>query len=360
MTTVAVVTDSTASIPETMLKELNIHVVAYYIHRGKEVLRDLVTVQRDEFLKWLPAATSLPTTASPGPGDHLEMYKALIANGVRSILSIHMTSKGSGAYQAAIVAQSMLQEQERDVRIEVVDTQNVSLCQGWIAVEAARGALAGLSLDDLLATVKKMLPVTHMIQTADTLKYLYMGGRIGMAKRLVGTLLNIKPLIGMNDGVIVALGQARSRAQAYAAMADMVSETIGNGRAKVAYVHAGAQDEVEMIKRMVEDKVEVVESFFAELSPRRWQFTLDRAQQGYVFILLIYELYLRIFVLYWRNQCLRKSMRNSGLLRGAICQPSFKCWRKMNLAPNANALRCRCPNPTTMPLTPSRETQTRN
>lgn len=267
MPNVAVVTDSTASIPEALLKELNIHVVAYYIHRGKEVLRDLVTVQRDEFLRWLPTATALPTTASPGPGDYLGMYKTLIANGVQSVLSIHMTSRGSGAYQAATVAQSMLQEENPKVRIEVVDTQNVSLCQGWIAIEAARGALAGLSLDDMLASIKKILPVTRMVQTADTLKYLYLGGRIGMAKRLVGTLLNIKPLIGMKDGVIVALGQARSRMQAYIAMADMVSETIGSGKAKVAYVHAGALEEVEKIKQMVEGKVEVVESFFAELSP---------------------------------------------------------------------------------------------
>jgi len=267
MPNVGIVTDSTASIPENMLEELNIHVVAYYIHRGKEVLRDLVTVQRDEFLRWLPTATTLPTTASPGPGDYLDMYRSLIADGVQSILSIHMTSKGSGAYQAATVAQSMLREEMPEARVEVVDTQNVSLCQGWVAIEAARAALAGLSLDDLLATIKRMLPVTCMIQTADTLKYLYMGGRIGMAKRLVGTLLNIKPLIGMKDGVIVALGQTRSHIQAYTAMADMVSESIGNGKVKVAYVHAGALEEVEKIKQLVEGKVEVVESFFAELSP---------------------------------------------------------------------------------------------
>lgn len=267
MSDIAIVTDSTASIPEAMLKELNIHVVAYYIHRGKEVLRDLVTIQRDEFLRWLPTATALPTTASPGPGDYLDLYHSLIARGVRSILSIHMTSKASGAYQAAMVAQSMLEEEAQQIQIEVVDTQNVSLCQGWIAIEAARGVLAGLSFDDVFASVKRMLPVTRMIQTADTLKYLYMGGRIGMAKRLMGTMLNIKPLIGMKDGVIVALGQARSRMQAYNAMSDMVCEAIGNSRAKVAYVHAGALEEVEKIKDLVEDKVNVVESFFAELSP---------------------------------------------------------------------------------------------
>jgi DegV family protein with EDD domain len=178
-----------------------------------------------------------------------------------------MTSKGSGAYQAAKVAQSMLQEEAPGTHIQVVDTMNVSLCQGWMAIEAARAALAGLSLEEVLATVRHMIPITRMIQTADTLKYLYMGGRIGMAKRLVGTMLNIKPLIGMRDGIIVALGQARSRMGAYRVMADMLVEAVGSGAAKVAYVHAGALEEVEKIRQLVEQRVEVAESFFAELSP---------------------------------------------------------------------------------------------
>jgi DegV family protein with EDD domain len=267
MSSVAVVTDSTASIPELLLKELGIYVVAYYIHRGSEVLRDLVTVQRDEFLSWLPSATSLPTTASPGPGDYLEMYRKLITQGIHQIISIHMTSQGSGAFQAASVARSMLLEETPHTRIEVVDTLNVSLCQGWMAIEAARAALSGFSLDEVLASVRNMIPITRMIQTADTLKYLYMGGRIGMAKRLLGSILNIKPLIGMKDGIIVALGQARSRSGAYQAMAGMVAEAIGSGKAKVAYVHAGALGEVEKIKLLVEEQVEVAESFIAELSP---------------------------------------------------------------------------------------------
>jgi len=136
-----------------------------------------------------------------------------------------------------------------------------------MVIEAARGALAGLSLDRITATVKKMMPITHMIQTADTLKYLYMGGRIGKAQQLAGSLLNIKPLIGMVDGVIVPLGRAHSRGQAYQQMADIVANTIGKGKAKIAYVHAGARHEVERIKEIVESKVEVVESLFAELSP---------------------------------------------------------------------------------------------
>ena len=269
MTQVSIVTDSAASIPEALLNELHIQTVAYYIHRGGEALRDLVTIQRDDFLRWMMTATSMLTTASPGPGDYLETYRGLISRGIRNILSIHMTAKGSGAYQAASIARDALRDESPGTRIEVVDTRTVSLCQGWMAIEAARAALAGISLDEILARVAQMIPITQMIQTADTLKYLYLGGRIGRAQNLVGSLLHIKPIIGMRDGVIVALGKAHSRLQAYTAMTDLMTETVGRGRVKVAYVHAGALQEAAKIKELVEAKVDVLESFFAELSPAR-------------------------------------------------------------------------------------------
>ena len=268
MLKVAVLTDSCASIPEALIEKLNIYWVAYYIHRGQEVLRDLVTIQRGEFLKWLETARILPTTASPGPGDYLEMYTKLAEQEIKEIVSIHMTSAGSGAYQAAKVAQSMAQEQLLDVRIEVIGSRNVSLCQGWMVIEAARAALSGKSLDEIVALIKKMIPITRMIQTADTLKYLYMGGRIGKAQHLVGTLLNIKPLIGMTDGVIVPLGTARSRTKAYQAMVDMVESAVGRmGKIKIAYVHAGALEEVEKIRTLLEARLSCIETIVAELSP---------------------------------------------------------------------------------------------
>jgi DegV family protein with EDD domain len=268
MSQVAIVTDSCASIPETLIQSLNIHWVPYYVHRGQEVLRDLVTVQRASFYEWLARATELPTTASPGPGDYVDIYQELADQGVTEIISIHMTSKGSGAFQAAKVAQSMMSELLPALRIEVIDTLNVSMCQGWMVIEAARAALAGRTLSDIVDHVQRMIPITRMMQTADTLKYLYMGGRIGRAKHLVGSLLNIKPLIGMEDGVIVPLGQARSRSRAYRAMVDMIEAAVGTaGRIRIAYVHAAAIEEIEKLKSLVEARLEVVESLTAELSP---------------------------------------------------------------------------------------------
>jgi DegV family protein with EDD domain len=268
LTKTAVVTDSTSSLPKHLQEELKIHEVAYYIHRGAEVLRDLVNIQREDFLKWLPTAEKLPTTASPGPGDYLTLYERLAGEGTEEIISIHMTSKGSGAYQAAMAAKDMLSEKLPQLRIEVIDTLNVSLCQGWMVIEAARAALAGWNLAEITKKVKSMIPITQMIQTADTLRYLYMGGRIGRATRYVGSLLNLKPLISMQDGEIVALGVTRGLNKAYQKMVDSIETRVGAmGKIKIAYVHAGAQKEIELLKSMVEKRLTVVESLIAELSP---------------------------------------------------------------------------------------------
>jgi DegV family protein with EDD domain len=265
---VAIVTDSVASIPESILEALDIRWVPYYIHWGKEVMRDLTTIQRDAFYKWLPTIKELPTTASPGPGDYLEIYQRLADEGIQDIVSIHITSRGSGAYQAACAAQSMLKEDLPDLTIEVIDTLNVSMCHGWMVIEAARAAVAGKSLSNIVDMVKGMIPISHMIVTADTLKYLHMGGRIGSARHLVGSLLNIKPLIGMDEGVIVPLGTARSRHRAYQMMVEKVEAVVGaSGKIKIAYVHTAALGEALKIKAMIEEHLTVVESIIAELSP---------------------------------------------------------------------------------------------
>jgi len=267
MSTIGVLTDSCASIPERLIEELGIQVVHYYIHRSKETLRDLVDVQREEFFRWLATANELPKTANPSAGDFLEAYKGL-AERVKEIVSIHMTSWGSGAYQAATVAKEMLAQSHPDVRVEVIDSRQTSLCYGWMTIEAARAALAGQDLDEIVALVKRMIPITRMIQTADTLRYLYMGGRIGKAQHLVGSLLNIKPLIGMEDGVIVPLGQARSRMGAYRQIVSMMEEDVGHeGQVKVAFVHAAALEEAQKLRAMVEERLTCVEVLMAELSP---------------------------------------------------------------------------------------------
>lgn len=268
MSSVAIVTDSVASIPVTISKELKICWVPYYIHRGKEVLRDLISIDCESFYRWLPDAIEYPTTANPSSLDYQQVYSGLIESGVQEIVSIHITSKGSGAYQAATLAKRTILEIFPDIKIEVIDTLNVSMCQGWMAIEAARAAMEGASFENIIGLVRGMIPITQMMQTADTLKYLYMGGRIGKAKHLMGSILNIKPIISMQDGVIVSLGQARSRRKAYQMMVEKIDTAIERkGKIKVAYMHAAAMEEIGKLRELVEDRITVVESLISELPP---------------------------------------------------------------------------------------------
>jgi len=268
MTSVAIITDSCASIPDEFYGELGISMVPYNLHIGKQTRKDLVDIGRDEFFAYLAQATEVPKTANPAVGDYIEAYRRALQDH-QAVISLHMTSKGSGAYLSASLAKTtMASELPPGARIEVVDTLNVSMCHGWMTIEAARAARAGRSVDEILALVRKMIPVARMIQPADTLRYLYLGGRIGRAKHLVASLLNIKPLISMEEGVIVALGPARSRVSACKRMAELVEQHVGpGGKIKLALVHVAALEEAKQLRDIVEAKVTSVETVFTQLSP---------------------------------------------------------------------------------------------
>jgi len=266
MSSLAVVTDSCASLPGGAYEEYDIVMVPYYVHIGKTAYRDLIDVTTDEFLDHMRAADELPKSANPGHGDYLEAYRTA-AGRADAIIAVCMTSEGSGAYQAAVVAKREFAEEMPEVLVEVVDTRNVSMAHGWMALEAARAAQEGVSATEILRMINRMIPVTRMLQTADTLRYLYMGGRIGRAQHLVGSLLNIKPIISMEDGVIVALGQERSRARVYRRMIELIAERVGRGaRLKAAIVHAGDAEAAGQLHQMLEDNFTCVELLTTNLS----------------------------------------------------------------------------------------------
>jgi DegV family protein with EDD domain len=264
---IAVVTDTCASLPPDLAKSLQIELVPYYIHRGNETLRDLVDIGHEEFFRWLSTADTLPTTANPGPGDYLAAFSH-VAERADGIVSIHMTSRGSGAYQSGCIAREMAQAELPGLPIEVIDTGQVSMVHGWAAIEAARMAQAGADLSQVAAAAHHVAKTGWMIQPADTLKYLYMGGRIGRAQHLVGSLLNVKPLIGMEDGIIIPLGQARSRSKAYAKMLDLMRERSPvHVPIKIAVTHVATPEQAEVLLAMVEHTFQCRESLISELSP---------------------------------------------------------------------------------------------
>jgi DegV family protein with EDD domain len=267
MSIVGVLTDTTASIPPALAKELQIEMIPYYVHRGLDTLRDMVDVQPVPFAQYLAQTDRLPTTSNPSIGDYLTGLKRL-AERTKDIVALTMTSKGSGAYQSCRAAVEVLHERLPTVRVEVIDSLRVAMSQGWAAIEAARSALEGRPLDEVTDRARDVAQKSAMIMTADTLKYLYLGGRIGRAQQLVGSLLNIKPLIGLEDGVIVGLGAARTRTKAYARMVEMMCQQMGaQTRIKIAYTHVAAEDQVAQLRELVSKQFECVETITTWLSP---------------------------------------------------------------------------------------------
>jgi DegV family protein with EDD domain len=206
---VKIVTDSGADLPEQLARELGITVVPIYVRFGEEVYRDRVSISEDEFYERLTHDPVHPNTTQPGPQDFLEVYQKLSAD-ADGIVSIHITGKLSGTYNSALMARDML---ETGCPVEVVDSETLSMSVGLMVIAAAEMAKAGESMDKIVAEVKKAMPESSMLFLLDTLEYLRRGGRIGKAKALLGSVLNLKPMLTVKDGELVPAGQVRTRAK---------------------------------------------------------------------------------------------------------------------------------------------------
>lgn len=204
---VRVVTDSTADIPSQLVRELDIVVVPSYVIFGSKSYRGGIDITADEFYRKLLHEPLLPKTSQPTPQDFVEAYTQLTKE-ADGILSIHISSKLSGTVNSAEQAKKLA---KLICPIEVIDTQNLTMALGLIVIAAARMARAGKGLTEIVDVVRKMVPNTRLLILFDTLEYLAKGGRIGKAKSLLGSLLNVKPLLTLKDGEFVPVTQVHSR-----------------------------------------------------------------------------------------------------------------------------------------------------
>jgi len=216
--TVKIVTDSTADLPEDIIREMDITVVPLSVHFGPQTYLDGVDLKADEFYEMLAGCRSLPTTSQPAPAAFAEVYQKL-GNETCDILSIHISPKLSGTYNSALLAREGL---NGNCRIEIIDSLQASMGLGLIVIRAARAVQNGATLDEAIEVVRETIPHTHFFGTVDTLEYLQKGGRIGKAQALMGTLLSIKPLIGMGEGEVQPKGKTRTRKKAIAQLLEYV------------------------------------------------------------------------------------------------------------------------------------------
>ena len=243
--TVKIVTDSTADLPPQVAEELGITVVPVYVRFGAKVYRDGVDISHDELYQKLVTSSIHPATSQPPPSDFANAYRKL-AKETDDIISIQVTSKLSGTYASALQGRELA---ATGSRIEVVDSLSVSMGLGLIAMAAARLAVAGESLQTVMAEIKQAIPQIRLLALFDTLKYLHRGGRIGMAKALLGSVLNVKPLLTMQDGEFVPVSQARTRRKGIERLVHFVRNALNIQ--ELAIVHSTTPDDAGSLRECI-------------------------------------------------------------------------------------------------------------
>ena len=207
--TIKVVTDSSADLPARLVEELGITVVPLYVRFGDEVYRDRVDISEDEFYQRLLHDPVHPSTTQPTPQDFANVYQKL-SKEADGIISIHISAKLSGTCSSALQAKEMV---GKGCPIEVIDSQTVTMGMGMTVIVAATMAMSGKGSPQVAKGVKQAMANTHLLGLLDTLKYLALGGRIGKAKALLGSVLSVKPVLTLKDGEVVPAAQVRTRAK---------------------------------------------------------------------------------------------------------------------------------------------------
>ena len=259
--TVKIVTDSTADLPAQLAQELGITVVPVYLRFGEKVYRDRVDISEDEFYQKLVESPVHPTTSQPTPADFADVYNRL-SKETDEIVSIHLSAKTSGTYNSALQGRELA---ETECHIEVVDSLSVTMGLGLMAMAAARLAEAGESLQAIMEEIRQAIPRIRLLGVFDTLKYLLLGGRISKVRAIVGTLLNVKPLITMRDGELVQAGLARTRSKGMDRLLDLVKNTLNIQ--ELAIVSSTTPDEADSLKERIASTFDKRYIHLARLGP---------------------------------------------------------------------------------------------
>ena len=244
MSKVTIVTDSTCYLPQETLKALGISIVPLHVIWGEEDFLDNVTIHPQEFYQKLPHAKVLPSTSQPSPKEFINVYKPILDAG-NEIVSIHISSRLSGTIDSANQAAKYFQTS----KISVFDSLTTSMGLGFQAIAAAQAALAGKTRDECINAAMQVRNKSNIFFVVKTLEYLKKGGRIGSASALLGTALDLKPILTLVDGKIEAHSKVRTFKKAMQKTAEMVSaETEKNNKLHAAFIGAEAPEDIAFLR----------------------------------------------------------------------------------------------------------------
>jgi len=258
---IRIVTDSTSDINAELAKKLDVTVVPLNVRFGNENFKDRIDLDSRKFFQLLEAADELPTTSLPSPGDVQAVYEELVKK-YDSIISIHISSKMSGTFQSARAAS--FEFPDRD--IVVIDSEYVASALMIIVVRAAREVKKGADRDSVLGRIKEDISKMDIFFVVDSLDYLQRGGRMGLTSHVIGSLLNVKPILTVRDGVIDTKSKVRSLKKAFRKVVELIEEK--HEKPELAVIsHGRAMDESKELEKMLRSDYPDLEVLGSEIGP---------------------------------------------------------------------------------------------
>lgn len=265
MSKIAFVTDSTAYIPVNFCEELNISVVPQVLVWGEETFQDGVDIRPAEFYARLKTAKVMPSTSQASVVSMQNIFHSLVSQGF-DVLGIFISAKLSGTMQSAIQGREALGNAAD--KVTIIDSNATAMAMGFHVLAAARAARDGANLAECVALAERAREHTGVLFVVDTLEFLHRGGRIGGAVRLIGTALNLKPVLALRDGRVEPVERIRTKGKAIERMLDLVEEqTKGRNPVHLATLHANAEQEAASLLEQASRRISPVESILTEVSP---------------------------------------------------------------------------------------------
>lgn len=258
--TVRILTDSTADLPASVIKKLDIMMLPIYIHIGNRDYLDGVDITREEFYKNLPEYKSHPTTAVPSPAKFRLMYEALAGEGATEVISIHVSSSLSAIVNVAEAAA----KETTSVPVTVLDSRQLSMGTGFLVEKAAELAKLGHKVKEILPILEDQIKRTYVAAGLDTLKYLRRSGRMNRVISTIGEFIQLKPILKMDDGVS-GVEKVRTRQKAITRMVEMIKAH--SPFEKLAFLHSTAFDSMQRLMDEVKQYFPKTEIYTETINP---------------------------------------------------------------------------------------------
>ncbi|MGX1191917.1 DegV family protein with EDD domain [Metabacillus sp. SLBN-84] len=259
----AIVTDSTAYIPKETRERLNIHMIPLSVIFGGEVYQEEVEITAAEFYEEVKSKGELPTTSQPPVGKFVELFQEL-SKEYDAVISVHLSSGISGTYNGAVTAGQMAES----IKVYAFDSEVSCMVQGFYAIEAAEMAALGKTPEEIIERLNEVKQSISAYFMVDDLSHLQRGGRLSGAQALIGSLLQVKPILHFVDKLIVPFEKIRTRKKALNRIYDLFDEEASKGRPmRAVIIHANRPDEAESMKAELEAKYPHVEYSISYFGP---------------------------------------------------------------------------------------------